>query len=482
MSINRILADLGKAVDSSSTGNFLNKEASGAEFNPVQWSDVNSAPTILDSALASAIIDSAYVQARQTGVGSGGIDSATTIALIDSDYVDARASTGGSGFTKYQYTATASQTTFQDSDANGNVLSYDADYILVHYNGVLLPSADYTATDGSSVVLGTGADSGSIIAIAKWGAAAGSSSGLGSGNVWYGDRGIFSGGTTSSGQINSIDYIDISALGNASDFGDLTETKNGFAACSNGTIGVFIGGSNASSIRVTDIEYITIASPGNATSFGDITTGTAFNSGISDGTYGLAIGGMHTDGGSWIRTDVIEYITISTPGNAADFGDLTVAKYGIATCSDGTYGIAAGGTPSTPSNVIEYVTTATPGNASDFGDLTATTFFSSGVSDTTYGVIGSLYGATNFNGIDYITIATPGNASDFGDFITGWLNGGGTGASNGSRGLFHAGHISGTNYRTNVEYVTIASPGNAADFGDLTVASRGQEGLAGSPS
>ena len=58
----------------------------------------------------------------------------------------------------------------------------------------------------------------------------------------------------------------------------------------------------------------------------------------------------------------------------------------------------------------------------------------------------------------------------------------GTGASNGSRGLFHAGNIVGTNYRTNVEYVTIASPGNAADFGDLTVASRGQEGLAGSPS
>jgi len=53
MSINRILADLGKAVDSSSTGDFLNKEASGAEFNPVQWSDINSAPTILDSDLAS---------------------------------------------------------------------------------------------------------------------------------------------------------------------------------------------------------------------------------------------------------------------------------------------------------------------------------------------------------------------------------------------------------------------------------------------
>ena len=481
MSINRILADLGKAVDSSSTGNFLNKEASGAEFNPVQWSDINSAPTILDSALASAIIDSAYIQARQTGVGSGGIDSATTIALIDSSYVGARASTGGSGFFKYQYTATASQTTFQDSDVNGNVLSYDADYILVHYNGVLLPSADYTATDGSSVVLGTGADSGSIIAIAKWGTGT-TSSGLGSGNVWYGDRGVFSGGTTSSGQVNLIDYIDISALGNASDFGDLTEAKSGVAACSNGTIGVFIGGLTASSIRVTDIEYITIASPGNATSFGDITTGTAYNSGISDGTYGLTIGGMNTDGGSWIRTNVIEYITISTPGNGSDFGDLTAAKFGIAACSHGTYGISAGGNHSVASNVIEYVTIATPGNASDFGDLTAATFHSSGVSDTTYGVIGSLYGATDFNGIDYITIATPGNASDFGDFTAGWINGGGSGASNGSRGLFHAGNISGTNYRTNIEYVTIASPGNAADFGDLTVASRGQEGLAGSPS
>ena len=242
-----------------------------------------------------------------------------------------------------------------------------------------------------------------------------------------------------------------------------------------------MGGWN-SSVRVTDIEYITIASPGNATSFGDITTGTAYGSGISDGTYGLYVGGMHTDGGGFIRTNIIEYITISTPGNGSDFGDLTVAKHGIATCSDATYGIAAGGSPSATTNVIEYVTVASPGNATDLGDLTAVTFWSSGVSDTTYGVIGSLYGATNFNGIDYITIATPGNASDFGDFTAGFINAGGTGASNGSRGLFHAGNISGTSYRNNIEYVTIASPGNAADFGDLTAASRGTHGLAGSPS
>ena len=66
-------------------------------------------------------------------------------------------------------------------------------------------------------------------------------------------------------------------------------------------------------------------------------------------------------------TNVIDYITIQTTGDATDFGDLTVDRYGLAACSDGTRGVFGGGVTT---NVIDYITIATTGNATDFGDLT----------------------------------------------------------------------------------------------------------------
>lgn len=452
MSINRILADLGKAVDSSSTGNFLNKEASGAEFNPVQWSDINSAPTILDSALASAIIDSAYVQARQTGVGSGGIDSATTIAIIDSDYVGARASTGGSGFTKYQYTATASQTTFQDSDANGNVLSYDADYILVHYNGVLLPSADYTATDGSSVVLGTGADSGSIIGIAKWGAAAGSSSG-GSGLAWGGDRALFV--PNASGSFNT-EYVSIPTPSNASSFGgwgtQLYSISQGF---SDATYVLYAGGNDVNAINTNAIRYYTSSTLSNVSSFGNLSAARTMVGTLSDGTYGVMGGGYEASG----AVTTIEYVTIATPSNTTDFGDLAGWWRSAAGLSDGTYGLYGGGYNYNGDNTndICYITVASPANASDFGDLTQGRKDAGACGDGTYGVF--IAGGFNNNTIDYVTVATQSNATDFGDTsIT-------TSYSSACSNSTHA--VYDLNNNTNIEYITIATPSNGTDFGDL---------------
>lgn len=60
--------------------------------------------------------------------------------------------------TTYQYTATAGQTTFSGVDANGNTLAYTAGSVQVYLNGVLLVlTSDYTASNGTSVVLGSGA-------------------------------------------------------------------------------------------------------------------------------------------------------------------------------------------------------------------------------------------------------------------------------------------------------------------------------------
>ena len=57
-----------------------------------------------------------------------------------------------------EFTATASQTTFTPP-------SYTAGYINVYSNGVLLGSADYTATNGTTVVLATGVAAGTLVTV-----------------------------------------------------------------------------------------------------------------------------------------------------------------------------------------------------------------------------------------------------------------------------------------------------------------------------
>ena len=57
-----------------------------------------------------------------------------------------------------EFTATASQTTFTPP-------SYTVGFINVYLNGVLLGSADYTATNGTTVVLATGASAGNLLTV-----------------------------------------------------------------------------------------------------------------------------------------------------------------------------------------------------------------------------------------------------------------------------------------------------------------------------
>ena len=70
---------------------------------------------------------------------------------------------------RFNYTATANQTTFTGSDTAGNTLAYDAGFADVYLNGVRLSAADITITSGTSVVLASGAAVGDIIDIVGYG-------------------------------------------------------------------------------------------------------------------------------------------------------------------------------------------------------------------------------------------------------------------------------------------------------------------------
>ena len=282
--------------------------------------------------------------------------------------------------------------------------------------------------------------------------------------AYFGSRGLFGGGVDSSyAASNVIDYITIATTANASDFGDLTVAREGLAACSNGTRGIF----GAGWANINTIDYVTIATTGNATDFGDLSVTRWGVGACSDGTKGVFGGGVI---GS--NSNVIDYVTIATTGNAIDFGDLSVARRQLAACSDGTKGLWGAGYVSSVSNVIDYVTIATTGNATDFGDITISRYYLGACSDGTKGLWGSGNTGSVSNVIDYVTIATTGNATDFGDLSVARFGAGA--CSDGTKGVFGGGSSSNV-----IDYVTIATTGNASDFGDLTFATSGLTACSG---
>jgi len=98
--------------------------------------------------------------------------------------------------------------------------------------------------------------------------------------------------------------------------------------------------------------------------------------GVKNGSWPLASRGVFGGGiTSSSYTNVVDYVTIQTTGNATDFGDLTAARNELAACSDATRGVFGGGYLGSYTNVLDYVTIQTAGNATDFGDLTVVRSF-----------------------------------------------------------------------------------------------------------
>jgi hypothetical protein len=264
--------------------------------------------------------------------------------------------------------------------------------------------------------------------------------------------------------LDTIEYVNPSTTGNATDFGDLTVARIPGATCSSTTRGIVAGG-NVSGNPVNTIDYFTISSPGNAIDFGDVsvTNGVGDTGGASNSTRGLIFGGNTTTG----VVNVIQYLTIAATGNTTDFGDMSTPiqeNRAVASPTRAVSGFDSGGA-GVGSNIMEYVAIATTGNTTDFGDLTVSRRSGASCSSETRGLFFGGSGAANVkvNVIDYITIASAGNAIDFGDMINAtWYSGG---TSSTTRGLVAGGDTgSGTN---TIQYVTIASAGNATDFGDL---------------
>ena len=256
-----------------------------------------------------------------------------------------------------------------------------------------------------------------------------------------------------------------------------------------GQRGLFMGGGGNEQTGASMIDYITIDTLGNGTAFGNLVKGRWSQPGAgSNGLLGryVCAGGNTT--ASWETPANIDYGSISTLGDAADFGQLSTHKWGqMATMSNGTDDkvIWAGGHINPGSygggNTMKYVNPSSTGNASSFGSL-GIAFdsgdncgLSNGKNDRGVQAGGAGAGGSwpGINQMQYINMAdTSGSAgsTDFGDLAQSSIYGPG-GCSNDTqeRGVWWGRYFySGGALRGNtIQYITINSASNATDFGDM---------------
>jgi hypothetical protein len=116
--------------------------------------------TIIDDSSTSATIS----LGSDTLKFAGGAGVTTSI----SGDVVTFASSATAAYIDFIYTATSGQTTFTGSDDNSNTLAYTAANLDVFLNGVLLDDSDYTASNGTSIVLGSAAAASDILTAKAW--------------------------------------------------------------------------------------------------------------------------------------------------------------------------------------------------------------------------------------------------------------------------------------------------------------------------
>jgi hypothetical protein len=281
------------------------------------------------------------------------------------------------------------------------------------------------------------------------------------GDVSVGARAIIHMGFSSPSNLNTINSLNMANGGTAIDFGNSTITARQQGSCASSIRALRAGGYVSAFSDV--IDFVTISSTGDATDFGNLTQARGgYLGSISNNTRGLFAGG-YKDGPA-TRYNIIDYVTISSTGGAVDFGDLTTGRSapgnGVASPVRGVF---FGGYNPTQLSSIDFVTIATTGSAQNFGECTSTVRSGAGASNATRGLYmgGQRSPLTHTNVIEFITIATTGNATDFGDLNA--TSDMGASAASPTKAIHHEARNA-----TPISAVMIATQGNSVDFGDTS--------------
>ena len=298
-------------------------------------------------------------------------------------------------------------------------------------------------------------------------------------------RCLFGGGTgPGTPHSDVIQSVNIHTTGNTTNFGKLSQVRDGSIALSSPTRGVFCGGNAtpATPTAVNTIDYVAFSSDGNAEDFGDLQQIARYPSGGGNGVRALIMGGQEPS-----YTTMINSINITTLGNAVDTG----GEYtGSSSLSETVYNnqrmiLVSGFSQanqnfidnSNTSNIIETILITSTGSSVDWG---SELYFrgGSGVSNSTRGIIGCGRNNTGVSGVSqmlYTTIESSGHFVSFGD-LTQTRSAPFRGAScTLTRGIFAGGNLSpaSPNRSEVIDYVQFSSLGSAVDFGDLSAKESG---------
>ena len=301
--------------------------------------------------------------------------------------------------------------------------------------------------------------------------------------------GIVGGGNPSPNFTDTIQYFEISSLGDSISFGDLSNgARFALGGGSDGIRGIFYAGQDGPSTPRNFIDEIAMASEGNSVDFGDASSAGRCMGGCGSSTRGI-FGGINAGNtadtiqyatrgstlGSFVTfavsggnknamfsspvkfinrsgqgqisidgelssQDIIETGIIASGGNTTQFGGLmnTSEQQQRGTCNN-TRGLFCGGykaySPYPQINNIDFINIQTEGNAQDFGDLTEARNQLSCMTNATRATLAG-GGFPGFNTIDYVTIASKGNGQDFGDLLEGVSAAFGISDANGGLGGF----------------------------------------------
>ena len=241
-----------------------------------------------------------------------------------------------------------------------------------------------------------------------------------------------------------------------------------------GARGIVMGGNPSQNT----INFFTISTQGDAQDFGDLTQNASLCSSGGNHVRGLCMIGTPS------HSNAIEFITISSTGDAQDFGDIGGTNRRNTSCTGSRTrmlicGGVYGSNPYSYKNEIDFVTISQTGNSVDFGDLTLGRTSPFAMSSPTRSVLGGGYHGSSPNGtniMDFVTIASTGNAQDFGDLTQINNFSGGVSCSSSTRGIAMAGRNISNTTLSEIQKITIATRGNAVKFGDLTQAVRSASG------
>ena len=156
-------------------------------------------------------------------------------------------------------------------------------------------------------------------------------------------RGVTMCGFTGSATVNTIEYVTIASHGDSTDFGDCSATTTSPGGGGNLTRAIRQGGGEGtypSLPAANTIDLITMSTTGDSSDFGDLSAARKALASTSQNHGGIPIHGgsprldptpqagkaIFAGGNNPSRSNVIDFINITTTGDASDFVDLVSAR------------------------------------------------------------------------------------------------------------------------------------------------------------